>query len=121
MKRLILALAPNLALALLPSASPALAQPTESIRCPGETTVEMRHCAGLSWNESSGSLQRKLPPSLYRRWQEATRAVCAHAYAPFQAGTIYPQLVVGCDDQLNRALLKQFEPINNQGDAERAP
>ena len=45
----------------------------------------------------------------------------AHAYAPYKDGTIYPQLVVGCDDHLNRALLKELHPLNNQGDEERAP
>jgi hypothetical protein len=29
--------------------------------------------------------------------------------------------VVGCDDHLNRALLKEFAPLNNQADLERAP
>ena len=123
MKRLILALAlllPTSPAAAQP-ASPAPAQPTEAIQCPGETTVEMRYCAGLLWDDSSGALQRRLPPPLLRRWQDTTRAVCAHAYAPFREGTIYPQLVVGCDDHLNRALLKEFEPINNQGDPERMP
>jgi hypothetical protein len=123
MKRLILALAlllPASAASAQP-ASPAPAQPTEAIRCPGDTTVEMRYCAGLLWEESSGRLQRRLPPPLLRRWQDTTRAVCAHAYAPFREGTIFPQLVVGCDDRLNRALLKEFEPINNQGDPERMP
>jgi hypothetical protein len=115
MKRLILALA------LLLPASPAAAQPAMGIQCPGETTVEMRYCAGLLWEDSSGRLQRKLPASLYQRWRETTREVCAHAYAPFREGTIHPQLVVGCDDHLNRALLKEFEPINNQGDLERMP
>ena len=94
----------------------------------------MRYCAGLQWEQSTARLQRRpsvpahiafqqrrLPRTLLLQWQEATRAVCAHAYAPFQQGTIYPQLVVGCDDQLNRALLRQFLPINNQGDLERGP
>jgi hypothetical protein len=53
--------------------------------------------------------------------QEATRAVCAAAYASYKEGTIYSQLVVGCDDHLNRALLKEFAPLNNQGDLERTP
>lgn len=110
-----------LALALLLPASPALAQNPEDIQCPGETTIEMRYCAGLQWEQSTARLQRRLPRTLLLQWQEATRAVCAHAYAPFQQGTIYPQLVVGCDDQLNRALLRQFLPINNQGDLERGP
>lgn len=92
-----------------------------AVRCPGETTMEMRHCAGLSWEQSTARLQRQLPRALLQQWQEATRAVCAHAYAPFRDGTIHPQLVVGCDDHLNRALLREFQPLNHQGDRERTP
>jgi len=91
------------------------------IQCPGENTMEMRYCAGLSWEQSTEQLKRKIPKALLQQWQEATRAVCAHAYAPYKEGTIYPQLVVGCDDNLNRALLKEFQPLNNQGDPERTP
>ena len=91
------------------------------VRCPGENTVEMRYCAGLSLEQSDARLRRKISRALFRQWQEATRAVCAKAYAPFREGTIYPQLLVGCDDNLNRALLKEFQPLNNQGDLERTP
>ena len=42
------------------------------------------------------------------------RAVCAHAYARFKDGTIYPQLVVACDDNLKRALLKEFKGLGEQ-------
>ena len=77
------------------------------VQCPGENTVEMRYCAGLSWEQSTEQLKRKIPKALLRQWQEATQAVCAHANAPYKDGTIYPQLVVGCDDNLNRALLKE--------------
>jgi hypothetical protein len=93
----------------------------EGIRCPGENTLEMRHCAGLSWDESEAALRRRLPRALQTQWQQAARAMCAHAYAPFRDGTVHPQLVVGCQDRLNRALLQEFAPINNQGDQEREP
>ncbi|QPN71843.1 DUF1311 domain-containing protein [Synechococcus sp. CBW1108] len=91
------------------------------IQCLGENTVEMRYCAGLSWEQSTDQLKRKIRKALLRQWQEATRALCAHAYAPYKDGTIYPQLVVSCNDNLNRALLKEFRPLNNQGDPERTP
>ena len=105
-------------LAVLPST--AAAQPP-SIQCPGENTVEMRYCAEQSWENSTGRLKRKVSIALLKQWQEATRVLCAAAYAPYKDGTIYPQLVVGCDDHLNRALLKEFAPLNNQGDLERTP
>lgn len=55
-----------------------------------------------------------LQEQLQQQWQQATRAVCARVYAPYKDGTIYPQLVVACDDHLNRALLREFQPLNNQ-------
>jgi hypothetical protein len=102
------------------SSPPAHAQ-VSPVQCPGGSTVEMRYCAGLSLEESNSLLRQAIPETLFQQWQEATRAVCAHAYRPFRQGTIYPQLVVGCDDTLNRALLKEFEPLNNQGDPSRTP
>lgn len=91
------------------------------IQCPGETTLEMRYCAEQSWEDSTARLKRNIPTALFQQWQETTRAVCAAAYAPYRQGSIYPQLVVGCDDNLNRALLKEFAPLNSQGEPERAP
>ena len=87
-------------------AVPAAHSQEPKIQCPGENTVEMRYCAGLSWEQSTEQLKRKIPKALFQQWQEATRAVCTHAYALYKDGTIYPQLVVGCDDNLNRALLQ---------------
>ena len=88
---------------------------------PSDNTVEMRYCAGQSWEQSTDQLKQKLPRQMLQQWQDTTRAICAHAYAPYKEGTIYPQLVVGCDDHLNRALLKELHPLNNQGYEERAP
>ncbi|QVL52549.1 MAG: DUF1311 domain-containing protein [Cyanobium sp. M30B3] len=105
------------ALLLVPGAH---AQEAE-IQCPGENTLEMRYCAEKSWQQSTADLQRKIPEALLQQWQDTTRAVCAHSYRPYKQGSIYPQLVVGCDGNLNRALLKEFQPLNNQGDPERTP
>ena len=93
----------------------------QKIKCPSDNTVEMRYCAGQSWEQSTDQLKQKLPRQMLQQWQDTTRAICAHAYAPYKEGTIYPQLVVGCDDHLNRALLKELHPLNNQGYEERAP
>jgi hypothetical protein len=106
MKRFLL-----LALLLVPI-SPSAAKPLAT-RCPGETTVEMRNCAEQSWQQSDNQLRRKISKQQYKQWQDATRALCAQAYGPYKEGTIYPQLVVGCDDHLNRALLKEFQPLGN--------
>ena len=107
MKRLLL-----LSLLLLPS-SPGKTM-AQAIHCPGENTVEMRYCAEQSWQKSDLQLRRKISTQLYKQWQDATRAVCSQAYGPYKDGTIYPQLVVGCDDHLNRALLKEFQPLGNE-------
>ena len=114
MKRLLI-----LSALLLPADATHAQEP--KVQCPGENTVEMRYCAGLSWEQSSTNLQRNIPKALFQQWQEATRAVCAHASATDQEGSIDPQLVVGCDDDLNRALLKELQPMNNQGDPEKTP
>ena len=83
----------------------------QPMRCPGTTTVEMRHCAEKAMNQSNAALQRRLPKSLLQQWQATTRAVCEQAYRAYKDGTIYPQLIVGCDDNLNRALLKELRPL----------
>ena len=106
MRRLLLAI---LVLATLGSATTTLA----ASQCPGSTTIEMRECAGRSLNESNTRLQSKLSKTLLLQWQQATRAACARAYANYEDGTIYLQLMLSCDDQLNRALLKQFQPLVN--------
>lgn len=100
-----------------PTATPAPPAP----RCPGQNTLEMRLCAGLSLEESDRSVQRKIPLAAFRQWRQTTRALCTRATALYQDGSIYPQLLVGCQDNLNRALLKEFGPLNNQGDPERTP
>ena len=82
------------------------------IKCPGKNTVEMRYCASKSLEQSDAQLRKKVSKRLMQQWQEATRAVCSAAYAPYKDGTIYPQLVVGCDAHLNRALLREFTPLD---------
>lgn len=88
------------------------AQPA-AIQCPGDTTPEMRYCAEQAWRRSDAQLREKVSPELMQQWQDATKALCAAAYASYLEGTIYPQLVVGCDDNLNRALLKEFRGLGN--------
>ena len=100
MKRLLL---PVLAL----SAIPATADATH-IQCPGDSTIEMRWCASKQWEESTTALQEKLSPEGLEMWKRATKDACAAAYAPVRNGTIYPQMLIGCDDRLNRTLLEEF-------------
>ncbi len=99
-------------LVLAPGAA-AAAKP-HAIKCPGDTTVEMRYCAEKSWEQSDAQLRQKVSKKLMEQWHEATKAVCSAAYAPYKDGTIYPQMVVGCDDRLNRALLQEFKGMGEQ-------
>ena len=94
--------------ALLLPPSAAIAKPAVN-QCAGNTTSEMRNCASRSWEQSDAQLRQTVSRQLMAQWQEATRALCGAAYSPYKDGSIYPQLVVGCDDRLNRALLKEFK------------
>ena len=81
------------------------------IQCPGENTIEMRFCASQRWSESNQALREQLPQATLEKWKAVTQEVCAAAYAPYRQGTIYPQMVVGCDDRLNRVLLDELKGL----------
>ncbi len=98
-----------LLLMLLPLMPAKAEQP--DVKCPGNNTVEMRWCASKSLDESKAALEKKLSPEALKQWREATMVVCSAAYRPYLQGTIYPQLVVGCDDRLNRVLLEEFKGL----------
>ena len=98
-----------LPLLLLPLMQVKAAEP--EIQCPGENTIEMRFCASQRWEESNQALQEELPQATLEKWKAATQEVCAAAYAPYRQGTIYPQMVVGCDDRLNRVLLEELKGL----------
>lgn len=83
------------------------------IKFPGQNTIEMRWCASKSLDQSKAALERKLSPETMMQWRETTMTVCSDAYRPYLQGTIYPQLVVGCDDRLNRLLLDEFKGLGN--------
>ena len=100
-----------LPLVLLPL-MPAQAQHSE-ISCPGQNTVEMRWCASRQWEESNNALKENLSPETLNVWRQATQKVCAAAYASYRQGTIYPQMVVNCDDRLNRVLLEEMKGLGD--------
>ena len=99
-----------LLLMLLLPVMPAKAEQPD-IKCPGNNTVEMRWCASKRLDESKAALEKKLSPGTLKQWREATKEVCSAAYRPYLQGTIYPQLVVECDDRLNRVLLEEFKGL----------
>ena len=73
--------------------------------------MEMRRCAYQQWEQSQQELEEQLPPQILENWKKATSEACAAAYAPYRQGTIYPQMVVGCDDRLNRVLLDELKGL----------
>ena len=99
-----------LPLLLLPLMQVKAAEP--EIQCPGLTTYEMRFCASQRWEESNQALEEQLPQATLEKWKAATHEVCAAAYAPYRQGTIYPQMVVGCNDRLNRVLLEELKGLS---------
>ena len=99
-----------LLLLLLLPLMPAKAEEPE-VQCPGLTTYEMRFCASQSLDQSNQALKEQLPQSTLEKWKAATQEVCAAAYAPYRQGTIYSQIVVGCDDRLNRVLLEELKGL----------
>jgi len=99
-----------LPLLLLLPVMPAKAEKPD-IKCPGQNTVEMRWCASNSLGESNKALRKILTSEIFRNWTKTTQEVCAAAYAPYIQGTIYPQMVVSCDDRLNRVLLDELKGL----------
>ena len=84
------------------------AKPNPSIQCPGRTTYEMSWCIGQKWQESNDLLKKELAPKKFKQWEQISREVCAAAYEVNRGGTIYPLMITGCKDKLNRSLLKEF-------------
>ena len=100
MKRFLLAV-------LLFAAMPAQADQAQ-IQCPGQNTIEMRWCAAQKLKPSNMALHEQLSLQSLESWNRAKQQVCTEAYAPFMQGSIYVQMIVSCDDRLNRSLLKEF-------------
>ncbi|AII49348.1 hypothetical protein KR52_09355 [Synechococcus sp. KORDI-52] len=98
-------------LLLFPIFSVRAAEP--EILCPGQNTVEMRWCASKGLEESRRALKEQLPQEILEKWEQVTKDVCSVAHAPYREGTIYPQMVVGCDDRLNRVLLEEFRRLGS--------
>ena len=85
-------------------------------QCPGDTSITMRNCAEQAVRTSTTELQHKLPRAALGQWKQTTRRVCQHAYQAYQDGSIYPQLVLGCENNLNRALLGEFRSLADESE-----
>ena len=82
-----------------------------AIQCPGQNTVEIRHCASQQWEQSQQELEEQLPPQTLENWKKAASEACAAAYAPYRQGTIYAQMVIGCHERLNRLLSDELKGL----------
>jgi len=52
-----------------------------------------------------------LPIATFNQCQQITNDFCAKVFAAYRQGTIYPQMIIGCDDNLNRALLEVLKGL----------
>ena len=91
------------------AAAPAAADSAPA--CPGNTTYEMRRCASQQLEQSQRALSEKLSAAELRTWKAATGDLCDRAYRPYRDGSIHGQLVTGCHDRLNKALLLEFRGL----------
>ena len=80
--------------------------------CEG-TQFQLRVCADENLMASDAKIREELPPELATKWEEATTVVCEERWKDFKTGSIYPMMILKCNDNLNRVLLKEFEPFGN--------
>ena len=97
----------------LASLTPAVAT-SRDLGCPGETTLDMRRCASLALDRSERALRSRLSSQRLESWLRSSQRVCEAAYALYSDGSIYPQLVMGCQEDLNRTLWKQLTPMEGR-------
>ena len=71
----------------------------------------MRHCASQKLEQSQRALSEKLSSAELRTWKTVSRDLCDTAYRPYRDGSIHGQLVTGCHDRLNKALLLEFRGL----------
>ena len=104
-------------LSILASFLPANADVEQrNISCPGLNTIEMRWCAAQKLQESRKALHSVLAEDAAKSWQKTAELVCDNAYSPYRSGSIYRQMILGCYDRLNRALLNDFTLLGGYDD-----
>ena len=65
----------------------------------------------LVFEKINKNLKSQLPSGTFDRWQQITKDFCAKACAAYRQGTIDTQMIIGCHDNLNRALLKELKGL----------
>ena len=80
--------------------------------CEG-SQFQLRVCADKNLIASDAKIREVLPSELAKRWGEVTGEVCEEKWQIFKEGSIYPMMLLKCNDNLNRTLLKEFEKYRN--------
>ena len=80
--------------------------------CEG-TQFQLRVCADKNLIASDAKIKEVLPPELANRWGKVTSEVCEERWQIFKEGSIYPMMLLKCNDNLNRTLLKEFDKFRN--------
>ena len=89
-----------------------------NVNCPGQNTLEIEYCALRKRDESRLYLYKKYKKHVLQQWFDTSRLVCEQAYKLYREGSIYNQMVIGCEDRLNKALLIELRglampPVNS--------
>ena len=65
----------------------------------------------LVFEKINKNLKSQLPWGTFDRWQQIAKDFCAKACAAYRQGSIYAQMIVGCHDNLHRALLEVLQGL----------
>ena len=65
----------------------------------------------LVFEKINKNLKSQLPSGTFDRWKQITNDFCSKGCAAYRQGTIYRQMIIGCHDNLNRALLKELKGL----------
>ena len=65
----------------------------------------------LVFEKINKNLKSQLPSRTFDRWRQITKDFCAKGCTAYRQGTIDTQMIIGCHDNLNRALLKELKGL----------
>ena len=65
----------------------------------------------LFFEKINKNFKSQLPSRAFDRCQQITKDFCAKACAAYRQGTIYTQMIIGCDENLNRALCQELKGL----------
>lgn len=80
----------------------------QSLKCPGDTTVVQRECAGILLAKTDSQLKKTINSNLFRQWEATRSQMCNRAFGN-REGSIWPQIQIECNRNLNQALINELE------------